>query len=360
MFDASDELLAEFVCESEELLADIEQQLLALSSPVPQTGRRPIERVLRALHHVQVFACSLRLSRIEELACNLGNVLDLVCSGGVGVTTPVLQVILPATATLVDLIDDAAHSNDADVSAHVVALNRLAEGAPALTSGTSLVAQSEATTAPATDTPTATVAREPALDATREETVLPGKGPAGPKCFDARDALRQKAPDSSVFTDRSGDPTFLPIRQPTATPPAQRIARSVRPGGAASPTAAHHQGHSRPARCSSVTLLAELMGVSDQLHAFVGRFHSTAERIGCATTSTTHRSVLKSVEEGHARVCREASRIANLCQAGEIETACTCFEGFRQATRNLFQQMDELECELDETGPFVRRSPLSG
>lgn len=128
-------IVDEFVIESREHLADIENQLLAIESEGADADPELVNTVFRAIHSIKGSAGFLGFSTVGQLAHDLENVLNLVRSGQLIPDGAVTNVLLRSADQLRTMIDDVHHSNTVDVSELVGALQAivtglLAEGIP--------------------------------------------------------------------------------------------------------------------------------------------------------------------------------------------------------------------------------------
>ena len=119
------ELIKEFVVESQEHLADVEQQLLSLEAQGEQMDTGLVNTVFRAVHSIKGTAGFMGLETIGNLAHREEEVLNLLRSGDLRPTSEVINTLLKASDQLKVLLDSIETSNDLDVSGHLVALERI-------------------------------------------------------------------------------------------------------------------------------------------------------------------------------------------------------------------------------------------
>ena len=127
MSNADQELLDLFVCEANDNLADIENQLLAIESGGDDCDTELVNTVFRAIHSIKGGAGFLGLQAIGQLAHSMEHLLDLFRSHKLPPTSERIDVLLRAADTLRGLINNVATSNDADISAHIEALHHAAK-----------------------------------------------------------------------------------------------------------------------------------------------------------------------------------------------------------------------------------------
>ncbi|MCE9607632.1 MAG: chemotaxis protein CheW [Planctomycetia bacterium] len=121
---ADAELIADFVVESQEGLADIEQQMLAIEAGGAQPDADLVNAVFRTMHTIKGTAGFLGLSRIGSLAHSLEEVLNGMRNREVATSSELVTSILKAADFMKGLIDSVETSNDADITEHVAAMHR--------------------------------------------------------------------------------------------------------------------------------------------------------------------------------------------------------------------------------------------
>lgn len=128
-----EELLGEFIVESNEHLADIENELLAIEEGGANVDVDLVNKVFRGVHSIKGAAGFLGLTTIKELAHSLENVLNKVRSAELVPDSENMNVLLRAADTLRVLINDSKNSNDVDVADQIADLNRVLEAQEAAT-----------------------------------------------------------------------------------------------------------------------------------------------------------------------------------------------------------------------------------
>jgi two-component system chemotaxis sensor kinase CheA len=128
MDDNLSEVIGDFVAESREHLADIESELLAIEESGASVDLDLVNRVFRAIHSVKGTSGFLGLTVIGVLSHALENVLDLIRKEKLVPNSAIVEVLLRAADTLRSMIEDVHHSNDVDVSDHLVRLEAVAAG----------------------------------------------------------------------------------------------------------------------------------------------------------------------------------------------------------------------------------------
>ena len=126
------EVIAEFVVESREHLADIENQLLAIEAGGANIDGELVNTVFRAAHSIKGAAGFFGFTAVQELAHELENVLNLVRNRQLVPTAAMTDVLLRAADRLRAMVEDIEHSNEVDVSRQVAELRAAATAQPSL------------------------------------------------------------------------------------------------------------------------------------------------------------------------------------------------------------------------------------
>jgi two-component system chemotaxis sensor kinase CheA len=162
---ADADLIAEFVVESQEGLAGIEQQMLTIEAGGFDVDLELINSVFRTMHSIKGTAGFLGLTTIGTLAHGLEEVLNHMRNREIVSSTELVSQVLEAADFMKGLIDAAETSNNADVAPFVDRLRRFrpAAASPAkedeISQSTGDVSQSQ---------PEPTPAAAPLSDAVRE------------------------------------------------------------------------------------------------------------------------------------------------------------------------------------------------
>ncbi len=123
-----DDLIEEFVTESREHIADIEDDLIKIEAEMEKIDPDVINRVFRAAHSIKGSAKFLDLINIGDLAHVMEDVLNLIRSGKLVATHDVASPLLQAADMLKMMFEDVTASNEMDISEHVSALKNILEG----------------------------------------------------------------------------------------------------------------------------------------------------------------------------------------------------------------------------------------
>ncbi|MCA9241554.1 MAG: Hpt domain-containing protein, partial [Planctomycetales bacterium] len=122
------ELLNDFVIESKEHLADVENQFLAIEEKGASVDVNLVNEVFRAIHSIKGAAGFLGLTTVNDLAHSLENLLNMMRNKELTPTSAIVDVMLKAADTLSSMIDDVHNSASYDISHHVSALEKIASG----------------------------------------------------------------------------------------------------------------------------------------------------------------------------------------------------------------------------------------
>jgi two-component system chemotaxis sensor kinase CheA len=156
------ELLKEFAVESQEHLADIENQLLTLESQGDNMDVALVNTVFRAIHSIKGAAGFMGLDTLGGLAHRAEEVLNKLRNKDLRPTSVVINTLLKAADRLKELIDEIESSNDADVSSHLVALEQILNGGTLESTAETVAKVSEPTPPVASEAPAASASMVPA------------------------------------------------------------------------------------------------------------------------------------------------------------------------------------------------------
>jgi two-component system chemotaxis sensor kinase CheA len=120
-----DEILQSYVEESLEHLADIENNLLAIEQAGADIDLDLVNKVFRSAHSIKGGAGFVGLDNIKGLAHKMENVLGLMRTREIIPTPEIINILLLAFDKLQELMKNAEHSNEMDISEHTLALTDL-------------------------------------------------------------------------------------------------------------------------------------------------------------------------------------------------------------------------------------------
>ncbi|MGC9325585.1 MAG: chemotaxis protein CheW [Desulfomonilia bacterium] len=123
-----DDLIEEFVNESKEHIADIEEDLIKIEADKESVDPEVINRVFRAAHSIKGSAKFLDLINIGELAHKMEDVLNLIRSGKLLPSSTISTPLLQAADMLKTMFEDVMESNSMDISENVSQLQKILDG----------------------------------------------------------------------------------------------------------------------------------------------------------------------------------------------------------------------------------------
>lgn len=121
------ELLAEFVTESTDSLAGIENQLLAIEADGADIDSDLVNTVFRGVHSIKGVAGFLGLTTINQLSHCLEDVLNRIRNRELVPNSEIVDVMLKAADELSSMVAEPMTSNEIDVSDHLAALKAIVE-----------------------------------------------------------------------------------------------------------------------------------------------------------------------------------------------------------------------------------------
>ena len=116
---ADKELIAEFVVESQEGLAHVEQQMLAIEAAGSQADADQVNAVFRTMHSIKGAAGFLGLEQIGNLAHRLEELLNHMRNREVVPTSELVTTMLSAADCMKELLNSVDNSNETDISIHL-------------------------------------------------------------------------------------------------------------------------------------------------------------------------------------------------------------------------------------------------
>lgn len=120
-----DETLKMYVEESQEHLADIENDLLAIEDGGAEIDEDLVNRVFRAAHSIKGGAGFMGLNTIKELSHKIENVLGMIRSREIVPNSEIINILLVSFDKLRELIGNVDASNEIDINEHCAALTEL-------------------------------------------------------------------------------------------------------------------------------------------------------------------------------------------------------------------------------------------
>ncbi|MEW6708196.1 MAG: chemotaxis protein CheW [Candidatus Riflebacteria bacterium] len=123
---SNDELLREFLAETNEQLAGIENDLLLIEEQGSNIDEDLVNKVFRAAHSIKGGSSLFGLKKIQELSHKTESVLDLIRSRVICPNAEVVNILLISFDKLRDLLNNVYTSNSIDISDNLVQLAGLA------------------------------------------------------------------------------------------------------------------------------------------------------------------------------------------------------------------------------------------
>ncbi|NLD35406.1 MAG: response regulator [Desulfatiglans sp.] len=117
-----DETLRLYVEESLEHLADIENDLLAIEKDGADINEELVNKVFRAAHSIKGGAGFMGLNNIKELSHKMENVLGMIREREMVPNPEIVNILLLASDTLRNLLNNVGASNEMPIEEHVNAL----------------------------------------------------------------------------------------------------------------------------------------------------------------------------------------------------------------------------------------------
>src|SRR5262245_62269517 len=125
---ADKELVAEFVVESQEGLANVENQMLTIESNGADVDTDLVNAVFRTMHSIKGAAGFLGLDRIGSLAHSLEEILNNLRNREMIPTSELVTTMLRAADYMKRLIEEVETSNDADVATYIAEMQQFRLG----------------------------------------------------------------------------------------------------------------------------------------------------------------------------------------------------------------------------------------
>ncbi len=335
-----DELITEFVVESNEHLADIESQLLSMETAGADVDSELVNTVFRAIHSIKGAAGFFGLTTINTLTHRMENVLNLIRNGDLISTSKIVDVLLKAADTLQNLLNDTGASNGVDVSQHLAALDTVAEPEAA-----AVAAAVEGLTLPED---------EPAEEPQTPNDAGPAAAPIEPEDVAVPDESRQTAEDSSP-TERSGsretsDPRTLTSSATEISPAASQ---PTTPEKAAAQAQAESPQPVNPKRAAPASSPAETnirvsVGVLDLLMNLAGELVLSRNRL-LQIVGSRDWAAMEAVVGGVDQV---TSELQEAIMQTRMQPVGHVFGRFRRVVRDLSAKLGK-SCQLDIDGAEV-------
>ena len=126
----NDETLKLFIQESLEHLADIENDFLAIEEAGANLDEELINKVYRTAHSIKGGSGFMGLTNIKNLTHEMESILGKFRSRELTPNPEIINILLMASDTLRNLINNISTSNEVDISEYVGALSAIGQSPP--------------------------------------------------------------------------------------------------------------------------------------------------------------------------------------------------------------------------------------
>lgn len=120
-----DPLMAEYLQEAREHLANIEGELLAMEAEGDQLNEERVNGVFRAAHSIKGGAGFFSLDNIQKLAHRLESILDMIRTREMRCTPEVVNLLLLSFDCLRDMINSPEKSEEVDIETLITSLDQM-------------------------------------------------------------------------------------------------------------------------------------------------------------------------------------------------------------------------------------------
>lgn len=324
------ELLADFVVEANEHLADIENQFLAIEEAAPSIDGDLVNEVFRAIHSIKGAAGFLGLSTVNDLSHNLENVLNMMRNEELAPTSAIVDDMLKGADALKGLIEDVENSNGKDVGEHITALERIAAA---------VIDEGEAPI------------EEPAAPAVEEAAAA-----EVPNEEDAAEATTPSAAEMAIPTDRAPTDEELEavINAKLAEKKAAKAAATAQPKPEPAPKPTPEPAavkEEKKEKTKSATPEAQIrvtVGVLDSLMNLAGELVLSRNQL-LQAVSTEEKNGLEAIS---ARLDQITSELQEAIMQTRMQQIGTVFGKFPRVVRDLSSKLGK-QCELEVEGKEV-------
>ena len=316
------EIINEFVVESTEHLADVENQFLTIEENGANIDVELVNEVFRAVHSIKGAAGFMGFTTVNSLAHSLENVLNLMREEKLTPTSPIVDVMLKAADKLNGLISTVTESNGVDVSEHVTLLDSIADG----TFGDGATPAEEST-----DSPAAAATEVASAETPSKPTEAPAnEAPAAPVAPASAAPVQPSAPE----------PQPVATQQPAPAKPAPAAKPKTKSEEAASVSSAPKTTAESSIRVS-VETLDHLMNLAGEL--VLGR-NQLMQTIGSG-----EKTGLESVA---ARINQVTCEMQDAIMQARMQPIGNVFNRFSRVVRDLSAKLGK-QCDLTIEGKDV-------
>ena len=316
-----DELLNDFIVEANEHMADIENQFLTIEGSGEDVDVDLINEVFRGIHSIKGAAGFLGMTKINDLAHSLENILNMMRNLELVPNSAMIDVMLRAADRLQGLINDIQNSNDADVSEFIRALEDIANG----NNGADSSSESESTTLAESEAATTSIATEEKPLSEDEELDRQIEEAIAAKLVETA-AKKQTAPPEPVQT---------------AEPPAEQASVS-------SPPAKKPQEKISKMATTPEANIRVSVGVLDKLMNLAGELVLSRNQLMQAITSK-EKNGLDSIA---SRLDQVTSEVQESIMQTRMQQIGSIFNKFPRIVRDLSSKLGK-QCNLNIEGKEV-------
>lgn len=300
------EIISEFVVESAEHLADIENELLTIEANGKDLDVDLVNKIFRGVHSIKGAAGFIGLENISALAHCLENVLNLMRERQLTPDPVTIDEMLRSADALAQMINDVDNSPNLDISAHVENLTAISQRT---LHGTALPSEVGSDAGPAT----------PAVDSTES-------------LFES--SLSESGFPAAAEVSAQVIPEPLPEMQPTAEPQAM-------------PAASETGEIPKAGRTGSEAKIRVSVETIDQLMNLAGELVLSRNQL-VQTTGAADGPVDGVV----ARISQVTSKLQDAIIQTRMQPVGTVFNRFTRVVRDLSSSLGK-QCELVIDGKDV-------
>ncbi|TWT99214.1 Chemotaxis protein CheA [Botrimarina colliarenosi] len=327
------ELLADFVVEANEHLADIENQFLAIEEAAPNIDVNLVNEVFRAIHSIKGAAGFLGLRTVNDLAHNLENVLNMMRNEELTPTSAIVDDMLKGADALKGLIEDVENSNGVDVGAHITALERIA--AAAMEIGNEPVSEEAVH---AESSPSTLAETEPAAELT--------PAPAAPTGVPSDEEL--EAAINAKLAEKKAAKAAAAAKPAETTPAASKAIEpkaETKPAAAPAPEA---DAKDAAAKSTPEAQIRVAVNVLDSLMNLAGELVLSRNQL-LQAVSTEEKTGLEAIS---ARLDQITSELQEAIMQTRMQQIGTVFSRFPRVVRDLSSKLGK-QCDLEIEGKEV-------
>ncbi len=311
-----DELLDEFVVESNEHLADIENQLLSIEESGADVDVDLINEVFRGIHSIKGAAGFLGLTKVNDLAHSLENILNMMRNHELVPNSQMIDIMLRAADRLQGLINDVSSSNDEDVSGHIRALENIATGT---------VTESETPVSPVTTEPSSA------------ETAADAKSTESEDDIDAQIARAFAAREEKASADTPNEQAAAAELAPAEAPTQQKVDKKSSP-----------KRDSQDKKTPPETSIRVSVGVLDRLMNLAGELVLSRNQLMQAIGSADGTSL----DTIASRLDQVTTEVQESIMQTRMQQIGTVFSKFPRIVRDLSGKLGK-QCTLNIEGKEV-------